>query len=60
MKNHQYIMSENDKFGARHTLWYVSDYHYEIECRSTGNKIDLPDTSFEQAKQVFQDVLVSY
>jgi len=57
---YHYIESKNDKFGARHTLWYVSDYHYEIECRSTGNKIDLPDTSFEQAKLVFDEVLVSY
>jgi hypothetical protein len=57
---YHYIESKNDKFGARHTLWYVSDYHYEIECRSTGNKIDLPDTSFEQAKLVFDEMFVSY
>jgi len=55
-----YIMSENDKFGARHTLWHVGNYMYEIECRSTGNKIVLQDTTFEQAKRVFQEVLVSY
>jgi hypothetical protein len=53
-------MSENDKFGARHTLWHVGNYHYEIECRSTGNRIVLQDTTFEQAKRVFQEVLVSY
>jgi hypothetical protein len=53
-------MSENDKFGARHTLWHVGNYMYEIECRSTGNKIRLNDTTFEQAKRVFQEVLVSY
>ena len=53
-------MSENDRFGARHTLWHVGNYMYEIECRSTGNKILLTDTTFEQAKRVFQEVLVSY
>jgi hypothetical protein len=60
MKNYQYIMAENDKFGARHTLWHVGNYHYQIECRSTGNKINLPETTFEQAKRVFESVLVSY
>ena len=55
-----YIMSGNDKFGARHTLWHVGNYMYEIECRSTGNKIRLSDTTFEQAKQVFESMLVSY
>jgi hypothetical protein len=60
MKQYHYIMSENDKFGARHTLWHVGNYMYEIECRSTGNKIVLQDTTFEQAKRVFQEVLVSY
>ena len=55
-----YIESKTDKFGSRHTLWHVGNYHYEIECRSTGNKINLPDTSFEQAKRVFEHVLVSY
>jgi hypothetical protein len=59
-KQYHFIDAQTDKFGDRHTLWHVGNYHYEIECRSTGNKIDLPDTSFEQAKQVFQDVLVSY
>jgi hypothetical protein len=60
MKFYHYIESRNDKFGARHTLWHVGNYHYEIECRSTGNKISLPDTTFEQAKRVFESVLVSY
>jgi hypothetical protein len=60
MKQYHYIMSENDKFGARHTLWHVGNYMYEIECRSTGNKIRLNDTTFEQAKRVFQEMLVSY
>jgi hypothetical protein len=60
MKFYHYIESRNDKFGARHTLWHVGNYHYEIECRSTGNKIVLQDTTFEQAKRVFESVLVSY
>ena len=60
MKFYHYIESRNDKFGARHTLWHVGNYHYQIECRSTGNKINLPETTFEQAKRVFESVLVSY
>jgi len=59
-KQYHFIDAQNDKFGARHTLWHVGNYHYQIECRSTGNKIDLPDTTFEQAKRVFESVLVSY
>ena len=59
MKSYHYLDSGTDKFGARHTLWHVGNYHYEIECRSTGNKIDLQDTSFEEAKRMFQHVLVS-
>ena len=60
MKFLHYIQSGNDKFGARHTLWHVGNYHYEIECRRTGKKIVLHDTTFEQAKRVFESMLVSY
>ena len=60
MKHYHFIEAQNDRFGARHTLWHVGNYMYEIECRSTGNKIRLNDTTFEQAKRVFQEVLVSY
>ena len=60
MRFAHYIVSGNDKFGARHTLWHVGNYMYEIECRSTGKKIRLSDTSFEQAKRVFESMLVSY
>jgi len=60
VKFYHFIDAQNDKFGARHTLWHVGNYMYEIECRSTGNKIRLSDTTFEQAKQVFESMLVSY
>jgi len=60
MKSYQYIQSGNDKFGARHTLWHVGNYQYEIECRDTGKKIALNDTNFEKALQIFQSVLLSY
>jgi hypothetical protein len=56
----KYMTSGNDLFGDRHTLWYVGDYHYQIECRVTGNKIDLPDMCFEDALRTFESVLVSY
>jgi len=56
----KYMTSGTDLFGDRHTLWYVGDYHYQIECRVTGNKIDLPDMCFEDALRAFESVLVSY
>jgi len=57
---HHFIDGRRDKFGAYHVLWHTGNYMYEIECRTTGNKIRLSDTTFEQAKRVFEDVLVSY
>jgi hypothetical protein len=60
MKHYHFIDGRRDKFGSYHVLWHTGNYCYEIECRSTGNKIRLNDTTFEQAKRVFQEVLVSY
>jgi len=60
MKHYHFIDAQYDKFGNRQVLWHTGNYCYEIECRSTGNKIVLSDTSFEQAKRVFLEVLVSY
>ena len=60
MKTFHYIEARNDKFGSRHVLWHTGNYCYEIECRSTGKKIRLDDTSFEDAKRIFEEVCVSY
>jgi len=55
-----FIKGQKDKFGSYHVLWHTGNYRYEIECRSTGKKIRLENTSFEDAKRVFQEVVVSY
>jgi hypothetical protein len=60
MKHYHFIEGQKDKFGAYHVLWHTGNYRYEIECRSTGNKIPLENTSFEEAKEAFREVLVSY
>jgi len=49
-------MSENDKFGARHTLWHVGNYHYQnfpstTDCYYVGLVTAiLPDGTFRANK----------
>ena len=60
MKTLHFIKSGRDKFGSYHVLWHTGNYRYEIENRSSKKSLVLEDTSFEQAKRVFDEVLVSY
>lgn len=60
MKYYHFIAGKRDRFGHRQTLWNTGNYQYEIEAAATGNKIVLNDTSFEDAKRIFEEVCVSY
>ena len=59
MKNYQYIMAKNDKFGNRQVLWSHGNYIYEIEDR-TAQKSVVFEADFEDAKSLFEAVCVSY
>jgi hypothetical protein len=60
MRYVHFIDGKKDRFGDYHVLWHVGNYHYQIECRNTGNKIELQNTDFDAAKQLFEHVLASY
>jgi hypothetical protein len=54
--NH-FLKASKDKFANYQVFWHIGNYHYQIENRTTGSKVELRDTSFEEASEIFERMI---
>ena len=48
-----FITSKRFKTGMTVVMWQLDHYHYEIDITGTNGYVKLPDTSFEDAMNVY-------